>query len=122
MWICLNDAFLSIVTAPQRSSCLLVRARVKGHIERVFPEARVLRTSNRDYLYRAFVPRTEVGRAISKALREIAYGNFKDSVEDPALHRAYGDFWHTMMRLQVAADRDKDPDSAWRDFDHSLYR
>lgn len=96
----MNDAFLSIVAHRRRHDLLMVRARVKGHIERVFPKARVYRTPDRDYLFRACVPRPEVGKAVAKSLREIEYGNFKDSVADDHLHTAYAQVWGTMLRLQ----------------------
>lgn len=37
MWICLNDAFLSIVAHRDKPGVLLVRARRPGDIERTFP-------------------------------------------------------------------------------------
>ncbi len=44
MWICLNDAFLSIVTDTTHPDQLLVRARRRDDIERVFGETEVIRT------------------------------------------------------------------------------
>lgn len=57
MWICLNDAFLSIVRKDCGPNELLVRARREGDIERVFPRVKVEVTPLADYLYRAVPPK-----------------------------------------------------------------
>lgn len=52
MWISLSDSFLSIVAleGPAADPAqLLVRARVAGDIERVFPTAMVTHTPKHDY-------------------------------------------------------------------------
>jgi hypothetical protein len=104
MWICLNDAFFSIVK-PERdrakAGTLLVRARVAGDIERHWPNARVIRTPDRDYLYRAYIPADEVNVAISQAIDHIDYGNFKNSVRENWRHDAYADVWTVMHRVQT---------------------
>ena len=41
MWIQFNNAFLSIVENRDNKLELLVRARIKGDIEKIFPEADV---------------------------------------------------------------------------------
>src|SRR6266446_9194294 len=90
MWIVTNNSYLSIVhKAPCGPAELLVRARRAGDIEKVFPDAKVTRTTNRDYLYRAVLPRDVVKRAFAAMIDHIDYPNFKDSVEDSSLHAAY---------------------------------
>lgn len=103
MWVCLNRSFLSIVNQPDNKDVLLVRARRKGDIQKVFPGAKVKRTPERDYLYRAVIPRTEVARAIADEVVNINYGNFKASVRDNRLHDAYSSVWTIMSRLQPSA-------------------
>lgn len=105
MWICMNNAYLSIVdpakapgSAPKGT--LLVRARMPGHIEAVFPLAKVRKTPDRDYLYRAYIPRRLVSMTIAEAIWDIGYGNFKDSVEDRAMHDAYARVWGVMNSVQ----------------------
>jgi len=100
MWLCLNDAFLSIVHKDCARDELLVRARRKGDIEKLFPGARVDRVTNADYLFRAVVSRKEVEKAVVEETRRIAYSNFKDSVQDRPLHDAYLRVWGTMSTLQ----------------------
>lgn len=100
MWVCLNDAFLSIVAKDCARDELLVRARREGDIERIFPRATVKRTPKGDYLFRAFVKRGAVRRAMGRELDRVTYDNFKDSVRDDTLHDAYLRVWSTMMDLQ----------------------
>ena len=100
MWICLNNAFLSFVSKDCRPDELLVRARRKGVIELVFPDAKVERTPGNDYLYRARIKRQRIAEAMAVEVASIDYSNFKDSVRDNRLHSAYGRVWHAMAGLQ----------------------
>jgi len=100
MWLCLSESFISVVADRNDKSRLLVRARIAGHIEAVFPKAEVFTDARADYLYRAFVNREEVALAVSKEVRGIDYDNFKSSVANQALHDAYLGFWRIMHKLQ----------------------
>lgn len=112
MWIVLNDAFLSIVdqraadskrfnTSPEPNDILVVRARVKGDIERVFgSDTRVVSLKHRDYLFRAYLTRQQVMDAIMCEIMSLDYGNFKDSVREDDRHDAYASIWSVMYRFQ----------------------
>lgn len=100
MWLFLNNAFLSIVAHRTKPDTLLVRARVRGDIERVFPRAKVSRTPDADYLFRAEVGRLEVTAALSAAAGGIAYPNFKGSVTDRDRLATYHDVWDVMYAWQ----------------------
>jgi hypothetical protein len=100
MWVCLNDAFLSIVCKDCPPASLLVRARRPGDIDRVFPAAKVQRTTDADYLFRAVVSRQDVVDALSVEIMRIDYDNFKNSVEADDLHEAYSKIWTVMAGLQ----------------------
>lgn len=102
MWICLNNAFFSIVDDGCGPSQLLVRARRKSDIEKVFPEGadQVKVTQGRDYLFRAYLDRDYVADVIAEQLLSINYGNFKNSVTDKKLAAAYGSFWNIHSKLQ----------------------
>jgi hypothetical protein len=89
MWIMTNNSYLSIVSKDCGPAELLVRARRAGDIEKIFPDAKVTRTTNRDYLYRAVLPRDVVKQALAAMIDHINYPNFKNSVEDRSLHAAY---------------------------------
>ena len=106
MWICLNNAFLSIVQPGsndpnnKNGNDLLVRSRVRGHIDAVFPDANVLEVKGRDYQFRAYIARDIVSKTISNKLLEINYPNFKNSVKNHALHDAYACVWGVMAQEQ----------------------
>jgi hypothetical protein len=100
MWLCLNDAFLSIVSKDCARDEVLVRARRKGDIEKVWPYATVKRDEFADYLFRAVITREAVGTALLGELERVTYANFKDSVKDDMLHGAYLRVWSAMRSLQ----------------------
>jgi hypothetical protein len=100
MWIMLNDAFFSIVHKDCKRDELLVRARRKGDIEKVFPNAKVVRVTHADYLFRAAIARETIEAAMVGELRRINYGNFKSSVQDKPLHDAYLKVWNAMADTQ----------------------
>lgn len=99
MWICLNNAFLSVV-ATDSPEIMVVRARNVGHIEAVFPKAKVVSYPMSDYAYRAEISREQVAEAIANQIKNIDYKNFKDSVVDPHLAAMYNRFWSDMYEYQ----------------------
>lgn len=103
MWICLNDSFLSIVSKECAPDELLVRARVRGHIEAVFPDAKVMRAPGNDYLWRARVKRADIASALVRRVMDYSAPNFKNSVPDDDLHHAYSRVWGAMADLQEIA-------------------
>lgn len=124
MWIYLNNAFLSIVDpagmygggggrggAPATGP-LLVRARFKGDIERVFPGrgVKVEETSDRDYRFRALIARDSVRLAISMQIEGIDYSNFKGSTSEKWRHDAYLGCWSVMEREQRRQNGPREPD------------
>lgn len=102
MWIFLSEAMFSVVQKDRDPDVLMVRARLRGDIRRVFPGRRVRRTPDADYLYRAEVPRAEVQAVLARAVGEIDYSNFKDTVPrgDRLRHDAYFRVWHAMYDAQ----------------------
>lgn len=100
MWLCLSDAFVSIVAVPGRPDVLKVRSRCPGHLDRLFPDSDVACTPGRDYLYRAEIARGLVAQVLAEQVCRIEYPNFKDSVMDSKLHSAYADVWRRMAKLQ----------------------
>lgn len=121
MWICLNDAFLSIVSKDCPPDCLLVRARRKGDIERTFPGHKVVESLQTDYRYRAVVPRRVVAQVMAERVEDIDYDNFKNSVADDDLHDAYARVWGVMYGLQSSAPRRRASGGGSRDlFEYSL--
>lgn len=100
MWICLNNAFLSIVAHRTRPEFLLIRARLKGDIERVFPGAAVSESAHNDYRFRTEVKRTDAARVFGAIVGGLRYDNFKHSVVEQDRHDAYVKAWEAMANLQ----------------------
>jgi hypothetical protein len=100
MWVYLNNAFLSIVAHRTNPEIILVRARLKGDIERVFPKAVVIESPRNDYRFHADVKRTEVSRVFADLVAGVKYDNFKHSVGEPDRHDAYVKAWEAMANLQ----------------------
>src|ERR1700746_3498089 len=100
MWVMTNNSHLSIGSKDCGPAELLVRARGAGDIEKEFPDAKVTRNTNSDYLYRAVLPRDVVKQALAAMIDHIDYPNFKDGVEDRSLHAAYVRVWCARAGLQ----------------------
>ncbi len=100
MWICLNDAFISIVTDEKDPTQLKVRARRRDHLKRLFPRARIHVDDKADYRFRIFTSREEVAGVIAAHVLDIHYPNFKSSVKDRQLHDMYALWWGDHRKLQ----------------------
>ncbi len=102
MWLFLNDAMVSIVAHRTKPGHLMVRARFRGDLERLFPRARVTRTPAADYLFRCTVARSTFAMRMAKAIGDIDYPNFKGSVDhaDTKRSAAYMGVWSVMERAQ----------------------
>jgi hypothetical protein len=100
MWICFNNAFVSIVQDAQEPGNLLVRARAKKHLTALFPRRRVTRTPKADYRWRVSMPAKAVAALVAAKINGIDYGNFKDSVEDAKLHEMYALWWGDHYKFQ----------------------
>lgn len=100
MWICLNDCFFSIVSKECAVDELMVRARRKGDIEKLWPKAEVSEYTKSDYQFRAKLKRIDIASAIVGEIGRVTYPNFKNSVTDRPLHDAYMSVWNAMAKLQ----------------------
>lgn len=112
MWLCLNDAFLSAVHKDCAQDEILVRARRKGDIERIFNDENLFRANpslkpvtvtrytKSDYLYRAVIKRDHMKAAMVAEIDRVVYTNFKASTRENDLHNAYNRVWSIMVRLQ----------------------
>ncbi|CDH46974.1 hypothetical protein [Candidatus Contendibacter odensensis] len=104
MWIFLNDAFLSIVEDKNNPDFLLVRGRIKGDIEQVFPDYLAIEGEGTDYRFRALVERDIVAEALYHAACNVDYGNFKSSVQERERHDKYMKVWEVMANWQSQAE------------------
>ena len=103
MWILMNDSMLSVVRHNDFPGALLVRARLAGDIEQVFPSAQVAENGGTDYRFRAAIPEHEVAEAVRRRVLDIDYPNFKASVPEPKRHHVYLTIWGVLHRMQEAA-------------------
>ena len=106
MWICFNDGFLSIVP---RGHELLLRARKRSHLAAFLTpqyEYRIQHTPERDYHWRALLPRGNVAALVERRVRSMDYGSginytgFKASVKEDALLHMYLNWWRDHERYQ----------------------
>lgn len=100
MWIFLPGSFISVVQKPGDTDTLTVRARIKGDIESVFPEAQVEADKGTDYKYRARVSRQAVAQVLHDQVMGLNWGNFKSAVKDRKRHDAYMSVWRAMYAVQ----------------------
>ena len=100
MWICLNDAFVSIVEDGRRPGNLLVRARRREHLGALVPNVLITETRKSDYRYRVSLPQSTVANLIRERVAGIDYGNFKGSTKDKTLHDMYSVWWGDHIRIQ----------------------
>lgn len=100
MWIFLPESFISVVQKPDDTDTLTVRARIKGDIESVFPQAKVEANKGSDYKYRARVPRAAVAQALHDQVMNLDWSNFKGAVKAKKRHDAYMNVWSAMYAVQ----------------------
>ena len=100
MWIFLPESFISVVQKPGDTDTLTVRARIKGDIESVFPEACVEADKGTDYKYRARVSRQAVAQVLHDQVMDLNWGTFKGEVKDRKRHDAYMNVWRAMYAVQ----------------------
>jgi len=67
MWIFMQDSFVTISQDKNQRDRFMIRARVAGDIEKLFPEAKIIRLDDADYLFRAFIPKDRVVEVLSRA-------------------------------------------------------
>jgi len=99
MWLYTKDSFLSIVEDKNDSNQLLVRGRINGDIEKMFPDSTVFKGGGTDYLYRAFIPREVVSEAIKEQVDNLDYTNFKSANVEQRQHHLM-DIWDIMFHVQ----------------------
>ena len=105
MWVFLSNAMLSVVDKGGDGPTLLVRARRREDIKRVFPKAKVQAGGGTDYPFRARIDREVVAQRVAEAVREIHYPNFKATVAEDDRHAAYLRVWADMMGFQDQPNR-----------------
>lgn len=107
MWIASPDSFVSIVQVHGDRQHLLVRARLRRHLERFLPisfQDRIEedRDGVKDYRFRARVSREELKLIMTDHIQDIDYTNFKDEAHrrDEELAEMYTDWWVGHYEMQ----------------------
>lgn len=101
MWICMNNAFVSVVQDKKDEKLLQVRARRREHLEACFPKENIIETSDSDYRYRVVVPRHVVATMLAdKIMDDVTYTNFKNSVVNKVLRNMYTGWWFDHFKIQ----------------------
>lgn len=88
MWLFTKDSFVSIVQHRTQPNTVLVRARRKIDIERLFPDkAKHIRVDGlADYPYRLFVSKLELSRVLKNYIEnDLTYDNFKSAQDKTPL-------------------------------------
>ena len=105
MWLFTKNSFISVVQHRERPYDVLVRARAKKHLERLFPHKvnEIYADSSADYTYRLLISKKELAEVVSAyILQSLNYDNFKASQEkdDPAWKRFLNAVWAEGLKLQ----------------------
>lgn len=105
MWIFTKNGFFSAVQHLDLPDCLLVRARLKGDLNRFITahniKTLVQVTPNADYRYRAIIKKTDFAKAVEAEAESIDYSNFKNAVHDGTPRdTAYMKCWSAMVQAQ----------------------
>ncbi len=93
MWIGFTEGWLSIVEHKDRPEMLLVRAREESHITNLWMDAEIIVIPWADYRFRAEISRDDVADVIASQLLNIQYHDFKSSVKERKLNKAYHKIW-----------------------------
>lgn len=105
MWIFTPYGFVSVVEDTSTGD-LVVRARRKDHLEKLFPGRLVVTTKNSDYRHRIFIDRYEMARVVAGWVTTIDYENFKGKTGsiDEELAELYGEIWSLGLAYQQESE------------------
>jgi hypothetical protein len=118
MWVFLNNSFFSAVVDKNNDNRLVVRARVKGDLERTFGEkTKVVETTDTDYRFRCFISKAHMKYVMCRQIENIDYTNFKNSVDDKERHDHYLEVWCVMNEYQ----ENHYPRESWEEYFESKY-
>ncbi|WP_019024064.1 MULTISPECIES: hypothetical protein [unclassified Thioalkalivibrio] len=115
MWVFLPDCAVSIVAHRDHEDSLLVRARLRGDLERFLAGCEeaggVTETPDADYRFRAVVQRSVVGAILSDQAAGMEYDNFKNQVrpDEDLRHSWYYRAWQSGLNCQESERRFEPP-------------
>jgi hypothetical protein len=112
MWIMSVYGFYSVVQNENAPAEMLVRARVRKHLETLsfinpIGSFNIIETTDSDYRFRAFVPRDQWVKISAWLANDIDYGNFKtaareteDSFNGKPYTRFLNETWIQAVKMQ----------------------
>jgi hypothetical protein len=108
MWVFTTSGFYSVVQDKNDREMVTIRARTRSHLEDLMRfsgiPSEILRTDDRDYLFRTIMPKTQWASTMSLLALDIDYTNFKDEVgrnrKHGKYHTALSKVWGIMVSLQ----------------------
>lgn len=111
MWVFINDAMFSAVENRNDETEFVVRARIKGDLDRVFPahQAKVVESEDSDYRFRIFIDRDEFKEAMLAEIDRVDYDNFKSSVYEKWRASLYTKVWAVLFNHQEREYPRKNP-------------
>lgn len=80
MWIMTPNSYVSIVAHRTMPDAVMVRARLRGDIQRLFGKVHVVETPEGDYRFRTVVSRRVAAGVIGDAVAGNSYPNVKDAI------------------------------------------
>lgn len=89
MWVFTRGSFLAIAQHREDPSLILVRARRREDILRMFPEARVENHPAGGYPFHASVSRDTVALRVANLIQELDYPDFTAAVPETGRQKAY---------------------------------
>lgn len=112
MWVFCKEGFFSAVEHLGDKSKILLRARLKGDLERLFAkngiDAEVEATPEADYAFRATISKSDWTKVMAATAADIDYCNFKDRVHERSCgirNDAYMNIWCDIREAQEKARR-----------------
>lgn len=116
MWIFTKQGFVSIKQHNGNPKKLLIRARVHGDLEKIFPGCKVIANAGTDYKFRTTISRNAAAAEIANAVFSINYTEgFKTSVDDHDRRAPfYLRIWEMLEDMQEALSK-KPSQTSWRE-------
>ncbi len=114
MWIQTPGSFVSIVNDHDDPHTVVIRARARVHLERFLdyeehtrnkthkPFIHEDKKGERDYQFRAYLPREDATRLVGSKVMQMGYTNFKDASKavDPEVTHMFEDWWQDHYNFQ----------------------
>ncbi|HOG17031.1 MAG TPA: hypothetical protein PLB96_06775 [Syntrophales bacterium] len=112
MWVFTKRGFVSIIASENSPTSFMVQSHFPGHIESLFPNARVTEApaGYGNYRFRAAVQKQAVAEKLLDIVEHIDYFTFKESIPDERYRKAVMDAWATLNKHALASGKAREPE------------